>query len=61
VIARRAKYFDSLGRFVVKKRKPNVTKLEVVIGRQTVWFQMFLARVLLVVLFPKPLGITVLL
>ena len=56
--ARRAKYFDSLSRFVVKKREPNVTKLKVVIGRQTVQFQMFLTRVLLVVLFPKPLRIS---
>jgi len=52
---------NALGRFVVKKRKPNATKLKVIIGRQTVQFQMFLARVLLVVLFPKPLRVTVLL
>ena len=32
--ALRAEYFDSLGRFLVKKRKPNVRKLKVVIGWQ---------------------------
>lgn len=59
--ALRAEYFDSLGRFLVKKRKPNVRKLKVVIGWQIEFSPNVLARVLLVVIFPKPLRLTVLL